>query len=179
MIKALIYLSNSGFTKAYAEIISRETGLEAYTFKEAGEKLKKGDKVFYMGWILGGRIKGYTQAALLYDVVAICGVGMTFKTENTEKNLRKVCGIYSPKVKVFYAQGGFHPEELANGVHAFMMRAAYRSLKSASKPDPHKKEMLEMLEKGGDYSSEEKVQPVIDWIKLYNRHAASVGSREK
>jgi len=174
MIKAIVYLSNTGFTKAYAQMISRETKLEAYTFKEAGEKLKSGDKVFYMGWILGGRIKGYTRAALMYNVVALCGVGMTFKTENTEKRLREACGIYSPKVKVFYAQAGFYPERIENGVHAFMMRSAYKSFKNASKPDPYKKEMLEMMEKGGDYSSIEKVQPVIEWIKLYNRHAASV-----
>lgn len=179
MIKAIVYLSNTGFTKAYAHMLSAETGLDAYTFKEAVEKLEMGDKVFYMGWILGGRIKGYTKAALMYNVVGLCGVGMNFKSESTEKLLREACGVYSPRVKVFYAQAGFYPDRLQNGVHTFMMRSAYRSLKNSSKANPHKSEMLAMMEKGGDYSSKEKIQPVIDWINLYNRHAASVEEKDK
>lgn len=35
-----------------------------------------GSEIIYLGWIMAGGIKGYKEAAKLYKVRAVCGIGM-------------------------------------------------------------------------------------------------------
>ena len=39
---AIVYTSNTGFTARYAALLSEETGLPAYSIKDAGKNLAKG-----------------------------------------------------------------------------------------------------------------------------------------
>lgn len=44
--------------------------------KEAGKRVKTGAEIIYFGWIMAGKIKGYTEAARKNNIRAVCGVGM-------------------------------------------------------------------------------------------------------
>lgn len=57
----IVYESNSGFTKQYAELIANKCNLKALSLKQAKKELKKNSDVFFLGWIFGSRIMGYKK----------------------------------------------------------------------------------------------------------------------
>ena len=64
---AIVYTSNTGFTARYAALLGEETGLPAYSIKEAGKKLSKGASVIYLGWLFATNVKDYDKASRRYD----------------------------------------------------------------------------------------------------------------
>ena len=52
MINAIVYTSNAGHTKRYAELLAAKTGLPAYELKAAEAKLNKGAQIVYLGWLI-------------------------------------------------------------------------------------------------------------------------------
>lgn len=59
VIDAIIYKSNMGHTKKYAEMLSEILNIPAVTTRYAFTKLPKGSKVIFMGWIRGVDYMGY------------------------------------------------------------------------------------------------------------------------
>lgn len=168
MIKAIVYLSNTGYTQSYAEMAARAAGLPAYPMKEAERQLAWGQEIFYMGWIMQGRVRGYARAARSYAVPGLCGVGMAEPGEDTLREIRMRTGIEDPRIKLFYARGGFDMRRL-NGVHQLMMQTVRQGL--ADREDAEAREAARMMEKGGDYTAFVRISPAVEWIKKYNRRA--------
>ena len=75
-MKAIIYTSNAGSTAQYAQLLANELHLPVYSAKEAKKKVPAHSEIIYLGWIMAGGIKGYKEAAKLYKLRAVCGVGM-------------------------------------------------------------------------------------------------------
>ena len=75
-IKAIIYTSNTGFTRKYAQLLALKTGLEAFELGKVPGKIAKGSPVIYMGWLKAGRLMGIDKAAKEYSLAAVCAVGM-------------------------------------------------------------------------------------------------------
>lgn len=59
-MKAIIYTSNTGFTRKYAQMLSEKLSLPAYNagLGEDKKSLSKSDDVIYMGWISANKIEG-------------------------------------------------------------------------------------------------------------------------
>ena len=75
-MKAIIYTSNTGSTAEYAQLLGNELNLPVHSLQQAKNKVPAGSEIIYLGWIMAGGIKGYKEAAKLYKVRAVCGVGM-------------------------------------------------------------------------------------------------------
>ena len=75
-MKAIIYTSNTGSTAEYAQLLGKELNLPVHSLQQAKNKVPAGSEIIYLGWIMAGGIKGYNEAAKLYKVRAICGIGM-------------------------------------------------------------------------------------------------------
>lgn len=75
-MRAIIYTSNTGSTAKYAKLLSHQICVPSYSMAEAKTKVKLGAEIIYMGWIMTGKIKGYSEAARKYNIQAVCGVGM-------------------------------------------------------------------------------------------------------
>ena len=75
-MKAIVYTSNTGYTKAYAKLLEKETGLPVYSLEETKNALPKGTEIIYMGWLMASNIRGYKVAAKRYKVRAVVGVGL-------------------------------------------------------------------------------------------------------
>lgn len=166
MIKAIVYTSNTGFTKKYAEILSKETGINVYEFKEAKGRLNKNDEIIYMGWIMAGTIKGFEEARKRYNVKVVCAVGMGMANEKQNKELIEKQKI--EKQQFFYLQGGFDMNKL-HGVYKFMMNCMKKFLvptleKKDDKTDSEI-EYLNMIKNGKDCVKKENLDPVINWIE--------------
>ena len=62
MISAIVYTTNTGTTKTYAEMLGEQIHLPVYALAEAKKKLEKGTTILYLGWIMAGSVKGYKEA---------------------------------------------------------------------------------------------------------------------
>lgn len=164
MIKAIVYLTNTGSTKQYSDMLSEATGLPAFSLKEGDGKLGLNESIFYMGWLMQGRIKGYNVAAMRYSIIAACGVGMNRRMRDTEKLIREKTGITNSRIKVFYAQGAFDMDKL-NTVHRLFMGVALKILKESNGEE----DTIRLMEKGGNFVAPKEIKAAADWITAYNR----------
>ena len=55
-MNAIVYTTNTGSTKRYAQLLGNETGLPVYALGEAEKTLSPGAKIFYLGWIQAGAV---------------------------------------------------------------------------------------------------------------------------
>ena len=85
-MKAIIYTSNTGSTAEYAQLLGKELNLPVHSLQKAKNKVPAGSEIIYLGWIMAGGIKGYNEAAKLYKVRAICGIGMGKKDKLSDKS---------------------------------------------------------------------------------------------
>ena len=163
-MNAIVYTSNTGFTAQYAGLLGGKLNLPAYSLDTAKRELAAGAEIIYLGWLMDGQVKGYKQAAKLYKIAAVCGVGMGAGSSQI-KEVRK--GNTIPKnVPLFTLQGGFELNKL-HGIYKFMMNTMKRTVgkKLAAKPDKtaDEQDMLDLLLHGGSRVSEENLRPVLEW----------------
>lgn len=75
-MNAIVYTSNSGFTAQYAEMLGAKLSLPVYKLADAPNHIAKGADIIYLGWLMAGVVKGYKKATKLYQIKAVCSVGM-------------------------------------------------------------------------------------------------------
>lgn len=165
-MKAIIYESNSGFTKKYADFLSFKTGYPAYTIAEAKLHLKRGDEIIFFGWMLAGSVKGFKKASKKYKIHALCAVGMAVPADHFVKEIKERYHIID--LQVFYLQGGFDMKKL-HGIYRFMMKTMARFVGKSMAAKENKTDeeiaMLDMMKNGGDYVKEENLDPILSWME--------------
>lgn len=165
-ISAIVYTSNTGYTRQYALLLGEKTGLPVYSLQEAGQKAAFGSSILYLGWLMAGKVQGYSQAARRFSVAAVCGVGMG-ATGSQLEDLRQANAL--PKeLPVFTLQGGFDLKRL-RGIYKLMMtvmaKTAGRGLADKPNRTPEEDAMLELLQNGGSRVSEENLHAVLRWYE--------------
>ena len=162
-MNAIVYTTNTGSTKRYAELLARETGLPAYSMAEAERSVPTGAEIIYLGWIMAGSVKGYA-AAKRWSVRAVCAVGMG-QTGTQTDSVRKKSAIPA-SIPVFTLQGNFDVKKL-RGVYRLMMelmvKTAGKSLAAKPGRTPEEDDMLDMMLHGGQRVSIENLRAVLDW----------------
>ena len=68
MIKSIIYWSNYGSTRRYAELLSKDMGIPASPLHNAGAS---DGEAFYLGCVMDGRIRGYACAAARFRIAGV------------------------------------------------------------------------------------------------------------
>lgn len=163
---AIIYKSNTGYTRQYALMLGKKTGLPVYSLDEDMQKLAPGNSVIYLGWLMAGKIQGYAKAARRYQIVAVCGVGMGV-TGSQLQDLRKT-NTLGESMPVFTLQGGFDITRL-RGVYKLMMTIMVKTVgkRLMDKKDrtPDEDAMLELLLHGGSRISEANLAAVMEWYQ--------------
>ena len=165
--QAIVYTSNTGFTREYALMLGEKTNLPVYSRQESSGKIARDSSVVYLGWLMAGKVQGYADAAKQYSVEAVCGVGMG-STGSQMEDVRKNNNI-PDSTPVFTLQGGFDMNKL-RGVYKMMMQVMKKTVgkKLADKPDrtPDEEEMLDLLLHGGSRVSEENLAAVLEWMGM-------------
>ena len=163
-MNAIVYTTNTGHTKAYAELLGQKTGLPVLELKEASKKLPPNAQVIYMGWLMAGTVKGYSKAAQHFSIQAVCGVGMA-AVGSQVADIYKTNGICA-EIPVFCLQGGFEMEKL-RGIYKLMMKTmratAGKKLSEKTDRTPEEDEMLRLLMHGGNCVSAENLREVVTW----------------
>lgn len=164
-IGAIVYKSYTGHTKQYAEMLGKKTGIAVFELEKAKKELPKNSSIIYMGWLMAGSIKGYKDAVKLFNVKAVCGVGMAANSAQYD-DIKKANNI-PDTMPLFCLQGGFEMEKLG-GIYKLMMNIMKNTLgkKIAEKQDrtPDEEEMLELLINGGNRVSPENLTELNTWL---------------
>ena len=103
MISAVIYSSQAGSCKKYAEKIASELGIEA---KPLGIGVVNSDQVIYVGWLMAGHIVGLNEARKYYKVAGVVQVGISPVTRTSEAEGRKANSV-NYNTAFFCKQGAY------------------------------------------------------------------------
>lgn len=168
-MKAIIYTSNTGFTRKYAQMLSEKLSLPAYNagLGEDKKSLSKSDDVIYMGWISANKIEGLKKAARRYNIRAVCPCGISENADSIMKDLRAKNSI-ADDMPVFYLRGGMDFSKLT-GVQKKMLMVFGNVLKKTVETGTDEaerkkaKELIKILDKGADFTDRMKLRPVIEW----------------
>ena len=170
----LIYNSQTGFTKRYAEWISEASGCECYDFKHGSKKnLSDYDTIIFGGWYMAG---GVTKIAwlkkqlsslisngkkvIVYAVGASPADGPDVKTA-MERNFS---GSEWSGVKSFYCPGGLNYEKM-NGPSKLGMKMFVKMLSSKKDASETEKQMAEMISHSYDISDKKYIEPILAEIQ--------------
>ena len=156
---AIVYKSNTGHTRRYAELLAKKINLPAYDLNEAVKLLSRGSSIIYLGWVRAGKIQGYKKAANQYHVVLVCSVGINDDILASE-NIRKATAI-SETIPIFNLKGGIN-RSMLKGINKFIITMLEKGLSSAQNKSDADAKMLELLKSTADFVSEENLEPVIN-----------------
>ena len=160
-MKAIIYISNAGHTKKYAELIGEKTGLPVYELSEAKKALTAKDEIVYLGWLFANSIKGYKKAARRYSIKAVCAVGLC-DTGTAIAEVRERNGI-PEALPLFTMQGGMDKTKL-RGINKFMIKMLTSALTSKKSRTEDEERMLYLLSNDKDYVCEENAALFFEWF---------------
>ena len=163
----IVYTSNTGFTREYAEMLSRVNHMKLCELSQATRQLDRGSPVFYLGPLMAGRITGLKEARRLFDVKGVLGVGMSPPCQEMLQILHQ--SNETGGAPIFYAQGGWDPSRLS-WTKRKMTDMATRSIRRALQDKgpnrtPLEQQQLDFLRYGGTYVSFQNLSAVQEWLK--------------
>lgn len=165
MFTAVVYNSCTGSCKKYAELIAEQLGINAVEF---GKAKGLGDgKVVYVGWLFAGKIMGLDKAFDMYDIGAVCQVGMGAVNEESEKIGREKNGM-KPEMPLFCLQGGFDLKKLPlhyRLMMTLMNKNIAKRLNEKGELNEQEKATLKMAETGCGEPASWCVDDVVAWCK--------------
>lgn len=162
MIKAIIYNTNSGFSKQYAYNFALNTGLPIYNIKDVKKKLNKGDKIIYFSWINANKIVGLKKLKD-YEIVYACSCGMFFYNDEIIEALKKNNNIEN----IYYLQGGIRWREL-KFFQRLLVKMVLSDLKRKNKKNllsDEDKIILDRLNFGYEKIDLNSLNALVEWYK--------------
>ena len=168
MKTAVIYNSQTGFTKKYAEWISEATGADCFDFAVA----KKQDFNIYDAVVFGSRVCAGSISKISWFksnidkwsdkvLIAFCTGGSPAESPEIEAFLRN---NFSEKereaVSVFYCPGGFCYEKMPIG-SKLMMRFFRKMIGAKKDKTEAENEMLKMISHSYDISDKKYIEPIV------------------
>ena len=159
-MSSIVYVSNAGSSKRYAEMLSEKTGYPCYSFSKSDEAV--GTDVIFIGWVMAGAVQGLSEARVKFGTLkAVVAVGM-LKSESQDAAIKEKNSISEP---YFSLSGAFDMKKLT-GMYKMMMGMMVKMIKGKLKEsdDPKAKEMVEKFEEGFDMVSEENLGDILAFL---------------
>lgn len=170
MKTVVIYNSQTGFTKRYAEWIAEESGADCFELKEAKKKnLDEYDAIVYGGWACAGSIskigwfKGNINKWNDKKLIAFCVGGSPEDNPDIDVFLKNAFKDSEKKVDVFYCQGGFNYEKMSVS-SKIMMKMFTNMLKSKKDKTPEEENMVKMISSSYDISDKKYIKPILECL---------------
>ena len=162
----IVYKSNTGFTKEYAEMLSKAEKMKLYELDIAQGELARETEVLYMGPVMAGHIQGIDQAVKNFTVKAACGVGMSVPGEQAMAALKRA--NYVADAPIFYLQGGYAPKKVG-WLKRRMVNIATKADRVAlqdkgSRRTPGEQARLDMYLKGGSFVEYRNLDTIRKWL---------------
>ena len=160
-MKAILYTSNTGHTKKYAQLIGKKIDCEVYTLKEADKKLTHDDEIIYLGWLFANRIQGYPKASKRYKIRAVLAVGLCDSGTALEEVIRE--NKIPKDTALFTVQGGMNKRALALP-HRLAIQILIKSMESKKVKSSDEQRMIYLLKNDRNYVCEENLQSFYQWF---------------
>lgn len=168
----VIYKSQSGFTRRYAEWIAEELEADLYEGSKVTIKMLIGyDTIIYGGGLYAVGINGVKLITgnlekLKGKKVVVFATGASFAEE---KAINDVCNKnftseHLKQIRFFYLQGGFDYNKL-KPVFKPVMAWMKWSIKKKTERTADEQGMLEAFEKPIDFTDKQNIAGLIDYIK--------------
>ena len=157
---SIVYVSNAGSSKRYAEMLSEKTGYPCYAFSDSDKAV--GTDVIFIGWVMAGAVQGLSEARVKFGTLkAVVAVGM-MKSESQDATVKEKNSISEP---YFSLAGAFDVKKLS-GMYKMMMGMMVKMIKGKLKEsdDPKAKEVVEKFEEGFDMVSEENLGDILAFL---------------
>ena len=150
MKTAVVYTSQTGFTKRYAEWIAERTGGDAIELGDAKKRDLSGyDAIVYGGWACAGSISKISWFKKNIDIEPAL-------RKNFDEETYK-------KIGVFYCPGGFDYDKMS-GKSKLMMKMFIKMLKSKKNKTEEEETMIKMISGSYDISDKKYIEPIIEYI---------------
>lgn len=163
----IVYRSNTGFTKEYAEMLGKAEKMKVFSLADAEGRVAAGEPVLFMGPLMAGHISGIDQAMKRFAVKGVCGVGMSPASQRTMESMARA--NYVADAALFYLQGGWAPKKVG-WLKRRMVNMVTKSTREAlrakgSRRTPEEEAQYQMLVKGGSFVAFEKLEDIRKWLK--------------
>lgn len=172
MKTAIIYFSQTGFTKQYAEWLAEEVGGDCMSFEKAEKKDFSGyDAVVFGSWCHAGMIRklGWFKGNLPQwqdkkKVVFAVGASPAENPEIAEALPKNFTEEEWNQVSVFYCPGGLRYENM-KPVSKVMMKMFAKMMAGKKDKTEDEKVMAEMIGKSYDISDRKYIAPMVEYLK--------------
>ena len=175
MNKIIIYGSQYGTTKKYAEELSKRTGLQAIPFEEINN-INDYETIIYLGVLYAGGVLGLAKTFKKLNnidnkkfIVVTVGLADSTNEENTTniKNgiKRQITQDILDRTKIFHLRGGIDYSRL-NFTHKTMMSLLYKKAKNLpeEKKNAEIKAMIDTYNQKVDFIDFSSLENIISEI---------------
>lgn len=156
----VLYQSQTGFTRQYAQWIASDLKCEARDIKKCPEsEIRQYDCIIYGGWIMGNMIMGLDKIKKLAPSrLIVFAVGSSPDSDFLRNTIQEQNQL--GEAPFFYMEGGFHFEQL-NFLTKMMLKTIKKSV--AKKQDKTEQDlyMEKILGTSFDHSNRKYIEGVI------------------
>ena len=176
----IVYGSQYGNTRRYAEKLSQQTGIPAVDYKDA-PNLSDMKTIVYMGGLYAGGVSGLAKTLRSFSLqdgqkllLVTVGLADPDKPENRlhiRTSLQKqLPAELLERAKIFHLRGGINYQELTFR-HQMMMKMLYRFLrkKPYEKRTAEDRALIETYGKQLDFTDLSALEPIVQEIQRKNR----------
>lgn len=168
----VIYNSQTGFTKRYAEWIAKEAGADCLELSAAKKKdLAAYEAIIFGSWACAGsisKIRWFKENIRRWadkKLIVFCvGGGPADSPEIDIALKRNFSGQEQEKVKTFYCPGGFNYEKMS-APSKLMMKMFIKTLKAKKDKTEEEQIMIKMISSSYDISDKKYIEPILQDLK--------------
>lgn len=168
----IIYNSQTGFTKRYAEWIAEATGADCLELSAAKRKnMDIYEAIVFGGWACAGSINKLNWFKSNIDkwadkkLIAFCVGGSPIDNPEIEQALKQNFKESElKKVNLFYCPGGFDYEKMSVS-SKLMMKMFIKMLKAKKDKTESEQEMIQMISTFYDISDKKYIVPILECLK--------------
>ena len=169
----VIYNSQTGFTKRYAEWIAEATGADCLELSDAKKKdLAAYEAIIFGGWACAGSINKISWFKVNIDrwagkkLIAFCVGASPIENPEIEIALKQNFNeSEQKKVKTFYCPGGINYEKMSTP-SKLMMKMFVKMMKAKKDQTEAEQIMVKMLSSSYDISDKKYIDPILQYLKV-------------
>ena len=168
----VIYNSQTGFTKRYAQWIAEKTGADCVELSEAKKRsMDAYEAIIFGGWACAGGIsklrwfKGNMDQWAGKKLIVFCVGGSPINSPSVEPALKNnFSEAEFKKVNAFYCPGGFCYEKMSASSR-LMMKLFLKTLKAKKDKTEEEREMIKMISASYDISDPKYIEPILKCLE--------------
>lgn len=172
MKTVVIYNSQTGFTKRYAEWIAEAAGADCFELASAKKKdLDAYEAIVFGGWACAGSIsklgwfKNNASKWTGKKLIVFCVGGSPIDNPEIEQFLKR--NLKEPEfrnVSAFYCPGGFHYEKMS-APSRLMMKMFINTLQAKKDKTEAEQVMVKMISSSYDISDKKYIEPILQCLE--------------